>query len=126
MSEIIQNLNLQKTIDIKNENHEENKKKEINLYAEKEKDSNENLEDEIEKEHQKFLNNPQTFQRKRDFFSFYSKYRNAAQPSSGNSINQLKHKHLNAEIIIENVEYKEFNPNELIPRGFGISKTEGI
>ena len=124
MSEIIQNLNLQKTIDIKNENHEENKKKEINLYAEKEKDSNENLEDEIEKEHQKFLNNPQTFQRKRDFFSFYSKYRNAAQPSSGNSINQLKHKHLNAEIIIENAEYKEFNPNELIPRGFGISKVK--
>ena len=47
---------------------------------EESKDSvnSEELDIDLEYERQKFLNNPQTFQRKRDFFSFYSKHRASA------------------------------------------------
>ena len=106
---------------------EKNEDKENSLYEEKEKneESEENSEEKVEKVQEKYLNNPQTFQRKRDFFSFYSKNRNSASlPAGSKGLLNIKGKNLNTEVITEKPEFKRFSIVELIPRGFGISSVK--
>ena len=82
------------------------------------------LDKELEDERQKFLNNPQSFKRKRDFFSFYSKHRASAMiPQKTPSFNRNFTRN-NSHIIVEKPEYKRFTKYELKPRGFGISKVK--
>ena len=93
---------------------------------EESKDSvnSEELDIDLEYERQKFLNNPQTFQRKRDFFSFYSKHRaSAIIPQKKPSFNR-RIERMNSHVIIEKPEFKRFTNFELKPRGFGISKVK--
>ena len=83
------------------------------------------LDQQLEDERLKFLNNPNTFQRKRDFFSFYSKHRQSAiipqKKTYDRSILRL-----NTQILEEKPEFKRFSKFELKPRGFGVKIKERI
>lgn len=79
----------------------------------------------LEEERLKYLNNPETFARKRDFFSFYAKKGNRKSASliqQKTSYNPRRINRLNSQIISENKIYKQYNKFELKPRGFGITK----
>ena len=114
-------------INLKLDLSEKNEEKENSVNEEKEKsqESEENSEERIEKEHEKYLKNPQTFQRKRDFFSFYSKNRNSVSSTAENKgLLNIKARNFNNEVILEKPEFKRFSIVELIPRGFGISSVK--
>ena len=102
---------------IKEKNSEDNSDKENSKDSIDSKEYNEKLED----ERLKFLNNPGSFKRKRDFFSFYSKHRQSAiipkKTAYTRRITRLK-----SQIIMEKPEVKMFSKFELRPRGFGVSK----
>ena len=95
---------------------------EIPITSNNPKEKIESNEENIETEQQELLNNP-SFKRKRDFFSFYSKYKGSTKSSSGNP-GHLKKKNLGTDVIIEKPEYKRFSAVEIIPRGFGITKVK--
>ena len=95
---------------------------EIPITSNNPKEKIESNEENIETEQQDLLNNP-SFKRKRDFFSFYSKYKGSTKSSSGNP-GHLKKKNLGTDVIIEKPEYKRFSAVEIIPRGFGITKVK--
>ena len=95
---------------------------EILITSNNPKEKIESNEENIETEQQDLLNNP-SFKRKRDFFSFYSKYKGSTKSSSGNP-GHLKKKNLGTDVIIEKPEYKRFSAVEIIPRGFGITKVK--
>ena len=117
MSELTKNINSSESNNIKNNNIQNNNYNNKDLYEDK---------DEIEK--QNFLNNPETFQRKRDFFSFYSKYRNSAPIPCSNAKNNFNGKRFTHEIIPEEKPessgLKKFPVDILKPRGFGIYKVK--
>ena len=79
-------------------------------------------------EKMKTLENPQTFQKKRDFFDFYAKHRlrQSVYVSHKNNVYKRRHQRMNSQIIEEKPEYKRFSQFELRPRGFGISVKERI
>ena len=116
MSELTKNIYYSESNNIKNNNIQINKNNNKELY--------EYLD---ENEKQKFLNNPQTFQRKRDFFSFYSKYGNSG-PIPTNGGNYFNNNKFRQEVIpeekTEKMKYKKFPMNKLEPRGFGIYKVK--
>ena len=90
--------------------------------SDKSEDSVDSAEDEkLEKERQNLLNNPESFKRKRDFFSFYSKNRQSAIISQKNELNRRVVR-LNSQIFEPKTDIKKFSKFELKPRGFGISK----
>lgn len=78
----------------------------------------------------KTLENPQTFQKKREFFAFYAKHRMRMRQSVffplKKSIYKRRHQRMNSQIIEERPEYKRYNQFELRPRGFGINVKEKI
>jgi len=117
MSELTKNINSSESNNIKNSNIQNNNYNNEDLYEDR---------DEIEK--QNFLNNPETFQRKRDFFSFYSKYRNSAPIPYSNEKNHFNSKKFTNEIIPEEKPEssvrKKFPVDILKPRGFGIYKVK--
>ena len=83
-------------------------------------DSNE-LDKKLEEERQKYLNNPESFKRKRDFFSFYSKKRNSEIIPQKTAFNRIILR-LGSQVIEQKPEFKRFSKFELKPRGFGVSK----
>ena len=90
--------------------------------SDKSEDSVDSAEDEkLEKERQNLLNNPESFKRKRDFFSFYSKNRQSAIISQKNELNRRVVR-LNSQIFEPKTDIKKFSKFELKPRGFGVSK----
>lgn len=79
-------------------------------------------------ERMKTLENPQTFQKKREFFAFYAKHRmrqSVYVPQKKNTFKR-RHQRMNSQIIEEKPEYKRYNQFELRPRGFGINVKEKI
>jgi len=78
----------------------------------------------------KNLENPQTFQKKKEFFAFYAKHRMRIRQSvhipQKKSIYKRRHQRMNTQIIEERPEYKRYNQFELRPRGFGINVKEKI
>ena len=87
------------------------------------KDSEENneLDKKVEDDRQKYLNNPETFRRKRDFFSFYSKKRNSEiipqKAAFSRRITRIA-----SQVVKQKPEFKRFSKFELKPRGFGVNK----
>ena len=80
------------------------------------------------KERMKNLENPQTFQKKREFFAFYAKHRmrQSVYVPQKKSMYKRRHQRMNSQIIEEKPEYKRYNQFELRPRGFGINVKEKI
>ena len=79
-------------------------------------------------ERMKNLENPQTFQKKREFFAFYAKHRmrqSVYVPQKKNTFKR-SHQRMKSQIIEEKPEYKRYNQFELRPRGFGINVKEKI
>lgn len=116
------NLNF---IDEDNDNIIKEKYSEDNSDKENSKDSIDSKEydEKLEDERQKFLNNPGSFKRKRDFFSFYSKHRQSAIIPKKTAYNR-RITRLKSQIIMEKPEVKMFSKFELRPRGFGVSKVK--
>ena len=106
--------------------NEENDSEEfcIDEREEEEEESSNESEDKTEKQHEEQLNNPETFQNKRDFFSFYSKKRNSVSTTAENPGNLIQRKDLNSKTTIEQPGQKRFSAMEFRPRGFGISKIQ--
>ena len=85
-----------------------------------------NLED-IDIKKSNNLDNPQSFQRKNDIFSSYSKGRKStALPTRIKVTFDFKITKKNSDIIMEKPEFKRFSKKELIPRGFAIKIQERI
>ena len=79
-------------------------------------------------ERMKTLENPNTFQKKREFFAFYAKHRirqSVYLPQKKETFKR-RHQRMNSQIIEEKPEYKRYNQFELRPRGFGINVKEKI
>ena len=108
---------------------EKDKDDNIILEKNKEESDKENSEDSVdsaedeklEKERENLLNNPESFKRKRDFFSFYSKNRQSAIISQKNEVNRRVVR-LKSQIFEPKRDIKKFSKFELKPRGFGINK----
>ena len=117
MSELTKNINSSESNYIKNNNIQNKYNNNEDLYEDK---------DEIEK--QNYLNNPETFRRKRDYFSFYSKYRNSAPIPHSNEKSHFNSKKFTNEVIPEEKPEspvrKKFPMEQLKPRGFGIYKVK--
>ena len=75
----------------------------------------------LEAERQNYLNNPESFRRKRDFFSFYSKKRNSEIIPQKTVFNRRTNR-LASHVIAQKPEFKRFSKFELKPRGFGVNK----
>ena len=79
----------------------------------------------------KYLENPETFEKKKEFFSFYAKYghkgrqRKSALIPNKNGLFR-RHYRTKSQIMNEAPDYKRFSQFELIPRGFGINIKERI
>lgn len=79
----------------------------------------------------KYLENPETFEKKKEFFSFYAKYghkgrqRKSALIPNKNGLFR-RHYRTKSQIMNEAPDYKRFSQFELIPRGFGINIKEKI
>ena len=82
-------------------------------------DSNE-LDKKLEEERQKYLNNPESFRKKRDFFSFYSKRKSEIIPQKTAFNRRIKR--LASQVLEQKPDYKRFSKFELKPRGFGVNK----
>jgi hypothetical protein len=77
-------------------------------------------------ERMKYLENPQTFQKKREFFAFYAKHRIRQSVFIPEKNKIFKRRRMNSQIIEEIPEFKRYNHFELRPRGFGINIKEKI
>ena len=99
MSDWTKNTYSSESNNIKNDNNLKGKNDNEDLY-----------ENQDEKEQQNFLNNPKTFKRKLDLFSFYSKYRKTAPIPHSNEGFHFKNKRFPQEVILEEKpEYPECN-----------------
>ena len=79
----------------------------------------------------KYLENPETFEKKKEFFSFYAKYGHKGRQRKSVLIPNKKgpigrHYRMKSQIIDETPDYKRFTQFELRPRGFGINIKEKI
>ena len=99
----------------------EKKKEESDKDESKDSIDSEEEDKRLEKERQNLLNNPESFKRKRDFFSFYSKHRQSAAIPQKNEINRRVVR-LSSQIFEPKPNYKKFSKFELKPRGFGVNK----
>ena len=79
----------------------------------------------------KYLENPETFEKKKEFFSFYAKYGHSGRQRKSVLIPDKKgpvrrHYRMKSQIIDEAQDYRRFTQFELRPRGFGINIKEKI
>ena len=125
-----QNLEIQNEINLE----EKNEDKEIFLgYSDSGEDS-ESIDSNDERyieEKRKYLENPETFEKKKEFFSFYAKYGHKGRQRKSVLIPNKKgpirrHYRMKSQIIDETPDYKRFTQFELRPRGFGINIKEKI
>ena len=116
-------------------NNKKNDNKKDNIIVEKKSEESdksmdsEELDRDLDAEREKYLNNPQSFARKRDFFSFYSKNKNrksAVTIQQKPTFNCRRINRLNSHVIGEKIDFKKFSKFELKPRGFGVNIKEKI
>ena len=112
----------------KDNNLKNNKDEKYNIIFEKQSEESDKEEskdsvdsDELDKNVEKMLNNPESFSKKRDFFSFYSKNRKSAVIQQKPSFNVRRVTRLNSQVVPTKPEYKKFSNFELKPRGFGVN-----
>ena len=124
MSEETSNTNKSKPDETKDKIKQQDQNNDNPLSKEKEESRDNNSEKNTD-EYERRLHYLQTFRRKRDFFSFYSKKRNtiATTPINIDEIN-IKGINLNNETNQQNAKSKKFIKSDLRPRGFGISKVK--
>ena len=110
-------------------NLKNNKDEKYNIIFEKQSEESDKEEskdsvdsDELDKNVEKMLNNPESFSKKRDFFSFYSKNRKSAVIQQKPSFNVRRVTRLNSQVVPTKPEFKKFSNFELKPRGFGVNK----
>ena len=125
-----QNLEIQNEINIE----EKNEDKEIFSSYSDSGEENESIDSKDERyieQKRKYLENPETFEKKKEFFSFYAKYGHSGRQRKSVLIPDKKgpvrrHYRMKSQIIDEAPDYRRFTQFELRPRGFGINIKEKI
>ena len=125
-----QNLEIQNEINIE----EKNEDKEIFSSYSDSGEENESIDSKDERyieQKRKYLENPETFEKKKEFFSFYAKYGHSGRQRKSVLIPDKKgpvrrHYRMKSQIIDEAPDYRRFTQFDLRPRGFGINIKEKI
>ena len=136
MSDSQNNKNNSQNLEIQNENNIEEKNEDKEIFSSN-SDSGEEIESIDSKDERyieqkrKYLENPETFEKKKEFFSFYAKYGHKGRTRKSVLIPDKKspvrrHYRMKSQIIDEAPDYRRFTQFELRPRGFGINIKEKI
>lgn len=125
-----ENLEIQNEINIEEKKEDKENSSSISDSGEDFESFDSNDEKYIE-ERRKYLENPETFEKKKEFFSFYAKYGHKGGQRKSVLLPYKKgqtrrHYRMNSQIIDETPEYRRFTQFELRPRGFGINIKEKI
>ena len=136
MSDSQNNKNNSQNLEIQNENNIEEKNEDKEIFSSN-SDSGEEIESIDSKDERyieqkrKYLENPETFEKKKEFFSFYAKYGHKGRTRKSVLIPDKKspvrrHYRMKSQIIDEAPDCRRFTQFELRPRGFGINIKEKI
>ena len=136
MSDNQSNKNNNENSEIQNEINIEEKNEDKQIFSSY-SDSGEDIEsfdsqdERYIEQKRKYLENPETFEKKKEFFSFYSKYGHKGRQRKSVLIPDKKgpvrrHYRMKSQIIEEVPDYRRFTQFELRPRGFGINIKEKI
>jgi hypothetical protein len=125
-----ENLEIQNEINFKEKNEDKENSSSYSDNGEDIESFDSNDERYIELK-RKYLENPETFEKKKEFFSFYAKYGNILRQRKSALIPYKKglfgrHFRKTSQIIDKAPDYKRFSQFELRPRGFGINIKEKI
>ena len=136
MSDNQSNKNNNENSEIQNETNIEEKNEDKQIFSSY-SDSGEDIEsfdsqdERYIEQKRKYLENPETFEKKKEFFSFYAKYGHKGRQRKSVLIPDKKgpvrrHYRMKSQIIEEVPDYRRFTQFELRPRGFGINIKEKI